>query len=540
MDTTKSSELKYFLYARKSSEDEERQIQSIDDQKKWLKDRAALAGIKVSKVFTEAKSAKKPNNRPVFTEMMARIEKGEANGILCWQINRLSRNPIDSAVVQWMLQQGTLKSIRTYDREYLPEDNTLLFSVESGMANQYIIELRANTQRGIQSKIEKGWMPGLAPIGYCNDKLGQKGDKKIVPDPERFDIVRKVWDLMLTGNYNPKQVLEIATNDWHLKTRPTKKTGGVPISQSGIYRLLNNIFYAGMFEYNGKLHNGKHLPMVTMKEFERVQALMGLKGKPQPQTREFAFTGNIRCGECGCLVTAETKTKFVKATGEFKDYTYYRCTHRKTGVKCSQKPIRLIDLEAQMENELRRFTIKPIFRDWALRMLAKSNDTEIVDRTKIHEALVKDLENTQKQLDNLTKMRYRDLIDDGEFKTERQTLQNHLSKFQQQRDETENRARNWLDLTEKTFNFACYARRSFLLGDVRIKREIFAALGSHAVLTDGILEIVVNKWFQPIVENYAGLEAEYEKVRTEHKKTIDPVKNEETVAFATVSSTWGE
>jgi site-specific DNA recombinase len=430
-----NSGLKYFLYARKSSEDEDRQVQSIDDQVKWLKQRAAVAGIKIAKVYTEAKSAKKPNSRPVFAELMARIQNGEADGILCWQINRLSRNPIDSALVQWLLQQGTLKSIQTYDREYRPEDNTLLFSVESGMANQFIIELRANTKRGIKSKLEKGWKPGLAPIGYLNDKYGDKGNKKISPDPERFDLVRKVWDLMLTGNYNPKQILEIATSKWHLRTRPSKKTGGVPLSQSGIYRLLTNTFYAGLFEYEDQLYKGSHKPMVTMKEFERVQQLLGAKGKPQPKTREFSFTGNIRCGECGCLVTAETKTKLIKKSGEHKDYTYYRCTRRKTGVVCSQKPIKVEELEPQMEAELRKFTILPVFRDWALEKLNRVNDKEIIDRTKVQGALTRALSDAQTQLDNLTKMRYRDLIDDEEFKREKKALQNQLTKLQQERDQ---------------------------------------------------------------------------------------------------------
>jgi hypothetical protein len=93
-----------------------------------------------------------------------------------------------------------------------------------------------------------------------------------------------------------------------------------------------------------------------------------------------------------------------------------------------------------------------------------------------------------------------------------------------------------LELTEKTFKFACYARRSFLFGDVRTKREIFAALGQNATLKDGKLSIEPHKWFQPIIENYAELEAEYQKVRTESFGSI----KEQTAAFATVSSHWGE
>ena len=142
-----SNKIKYLLYARKSSDSEDRQIQSIDAQINRLKKVATDLDLNIKKVYIESKSAKKPNNRPVFDEVIERIENGEADGILCWQINRLSRNPIDSGKLSWLLQRGVLKSIQTIDRQYLPEDNVLIFSVESGVANQYILDLSKNTKR---------------------------------------------------------------------------------------------------------------------------------------------------------------------------------------------------------------------------------------------------------------------------------------------------------------------------------------------------------------------------------------------------------
>jgi DNA invertase Pin-like site-specific DNA recombinase len=147
--------VEYFLYARKSSESEDRQVQSIEDQVGRLKERANQLGISIKETIEEAKSAKKPG-RPAFGEMLKRIEKGEAKGILCWQINRLSRNPIDSGKISWMLQQNVIHSIVTIDREYLPDDNVLLFNVETGMANQFILDLQKNTKRGMVGKAERG------------------------------------------------------------------------------------------------------------------------------------------------------------------------------------------------------------------------------------------------------------------------------------------------------------------------------------------------------------------------------------------------
>lgn len=137
-----SDKIRYFLYARKSSESEDRQVQSIGDQVDRLMKLAKENDFEIVDTLTESKSAKSPYQRVVFEDMLNRIEQGEAGGILCWEINRLSRNPIDSGKIQWLLQQDIIKSIQTINREYKPDDNALLLSVESGSANQFIIDLK--------------------------------------------------------------------------------------------------------------------------------------------------------------------------------------------------------------------------------------------------------------------------------------------------------------------------------------------------------------------------------------------------------------
>ena len=391
-----ASKIRYLLYARKSSESEDRQVQSIDDQVNRLKQFATDLNLDVKKIYTESKSAKKPDNRLLFDEMMAKIEDGEADGILCWQINRLSRNPIDSGKLSWLLQKGKLKSIRTIDREYLTEDNVLIFSVESGVANQYILDLSKNTKRGIESKLQKGGLPNIAPLGYLNDKE----NKTITKDPDRFPLVRKMWDLMLTGNYTAPKILDIANNEWGFRTRRFKRIGGNPLSSSGMYKIFTSQFYMGVIEHDGRQYNGGHEPMVTFEEYDRVQMLLGRKGKPRPKQHNFAFTGAIRCGECGCLYTAETKKKIIKGTGEVREYTYYHCTRKTRKVNCSQrKTIREEDLELHIEKELEKFTILPEFLEWALDGLNRKNDTEIEDRSKIYETQHRALVQTQNELD---------------------------------------------------------------------------------------------------------------------------------------------
>ena len=107
-----SDKIRYFVYARKSSESEDKQVASIDSQVKELERLAEQYGLTVVHTFTESKSAKAPNNRPVFNEMISRLHKGEADGILCWKLDRLARNPVDGGTINWILQNSVVKHIR--------------------------------------------------------------------------------------------------------------------------------------------------------------------------------------------------------------------------------------------------------------------------------------------------------------------------------------------------------------------------------------------------------------------------------------------
>ena len=180
----------YFLYARKSTDDRDKQVHSIEDQLAVLRKLATKEGLQIVAEFEERQSAKVPG-RPVFNDMLARLGRGEAHGILCWKIDRLARNPVDAAQIQWLLQRGTVAHIQTYDRSYYPQDNVLLMSVEFGMANQYVRDLSSNTSRGLRQKAKRGEFPGTAPVGYRNNPR----TKLIVVDKKKAPVIRAAFEL---------------------------------------------------------------------------------------------------------------------------------------------------------------------------------------------------------------------------------------------------------------------------------------------------------------------------------------------------------
>ena len=517
-----NQKVKYIIYARKSTEDDTRQVQSIDDQIYRLEKLAKELDYKVVSKFTESKSAKDPDKRVEFYKVLKEIESGRADGILCWKLDRLSRNPVDNGRVQWMLQKGIIKVIRTIEREYFPENAGLLFSVESGMATQYVMDLSKNVIRGHDAKLRKGIFPNRPQIGYINFRNIETGESYIEKDPERYELVRKMWDLMLTGNYSANKILDIVNKNWGFKTKKTRKLGGKELSRSAIYTMFTNPFYAGIITWRGQEQPepGKHEAMINLEEYDKVQVMLGKKGKQRPKTREFPFTGFIRCGECGCSITAIIKTKLIKKTNTLKDYHYYHCTRKKKDYNCSQrKQVKAEVLEEQIEREIEKLTIIPEIKTLLLNKHKELNKKEIEDRTNIYETRHKTLVAAQAQLDRLLDLRLSERISDEEYTEKKTLLVGEVNRLKELLRETEERAQDWLELSEKTFNFATYAHYHFMHGDIQKKRAIATALGVNFSLKDSILHIEPNDWFIPIIEDYPAIEEEY--LRCELDKT-DP------------------
>ncbi len=482
----KSNEMNYFLYARRSMEkkDEEKNVASIDSQLSVMKKLAETEGLKVIQIFQETKSARKPG-REQFNEMVRQIQAGKANGILVWKIDRLARNPIDQGTITYLLQEGVVRHIRAHDRDWHSDDHSLLSAVEFGTATQYSRDLSKHVKRGLKSLAESGYRPNMAPIGYKNSKLREKGKEAILVDDERFLIVRKLFDLMLTGAYTRMDMLDIANNKLGLRMRYGKRHDKL-VTRSNIYNLFTNTFYYGEFEFpegSGNWYQGNHKPMITKEEYDRIQRLLGRAGRPRPKTHQFAYTGLIKCEECGASITASMKVKRQK-NGNVHFYTYYHCT-RRINPNCTQRPAtKEEDLEAQIMDFLKKIEVPKLFHEWAIDTLKEMHETETKDRNKLlYQKQTRYTEITEK-LDTLVNLLMDEAITKEVYNEKKASLERERSNLMVFIKDIDARVGAWMKKVEEAFDFALDARKAFSTGDMEKKRIILSTIGWNHLLKD--------------------------------------------------------
>lgn len=276
------------IYVRKSSESDDEQAASHERQLHDLDTIIHKDGFDPNDLprYEESQSAKKPG-RPLFNEMMARIQAHELNVIYAHEISRLCRNMDDGGKVIHALQMGLIRRIVTPYRTYLPEDNTLLIAIEASVSTEEIRTLTRRVESSIGNKHAKGQYPSKAPVGYMNDLYGVKGDRAILPDPERLELVQGLWRKILTGAYSVRELAR-ESKMMGLTTKQYRKSGGCLLSYSAMHAMFCNPFYCGLYQWAGTIYQGSHTPMVTVAEFERVQKLLARPSLPRSQERQRA------------------------------------------------------------------------------------------------------------------------------------------------------------------------------------------------------------------------------------------------------------
>jgi len=197
--------MKYFIYTRKSTDSEERQILSIESQLSELKEFAAKEKLEIVASLCEAQTAKEPG-RKIFGEMLDRICAGEASGILAWHPDRLAKNSIDGGKIIYLLDTGKILDLKfpTFWFDSTPQGKFML-SIAFGQSKYYIDNLSENIKRGHRQKLKNGLWPQMAPLGYLNNKE----TKQIYLDEGKASLIKKTFEAYASGNHTLKNLQKI-------------------------------------------------------------------------------------------------------------------------------------------------------------------------------------------------------------------------------------------------------------------------------------------------------------------------------------------
>lgn len=335
--------IRYCLYARKSTESEERQVLSIDSQIKEMLQLAERDGLEVIEMRRESHSAKSTGKRAVYNELLGDVRQGKFNGILTWAPDRLSRNAGDLGALVDLMDQGLLKEIRTFGQCFTNSPNEKFLLMILGSQAKLENDNRGiNVKRGLRARVEMGLWPGMAPIGYLDQGLMDKKGQKTI-DPVRAPIVKQMFEKVAYEKWSGRKLYHWLRLDLNFKTR-----GNKTLSLSGIFRILENPFYYGMYEFprkSGNWYQGKHKPIISKEVFDLVQAQMK-REQIVKENKEFAFTKLFTCGLCGSSVCAEEKYKQRKDGGHSR-YVYYGCGRAKDR-NCKNVYIREEDLITEL------------------------------------------------------------------------------------------------------------------------------------------------------------------------------------------------
>jgi len=452
--------MRYIIYARKSTDDEDRQVLSIEAQLKELHEYAQRENLHVCKEVIEAKTAKKPG-RPLFNDILFQIERGQAEGVLAWHPDRLARNSVDGGKIIYLIDQKVIKDLRfpTFRFDNNAQGKFML-SIVFGQSKYYIDALSENIRRGIRLKLSKGIWPQWASVGYLNDRK----TRSIIIDQGKAPLIRKAFELYSTGSYTLAGIHE-RINDLGLKTRREKSPA---ISDYQV--MLKNPIYYGVFRYKGETYEGTHEPIITKKLFDKCQQVMQLRGKhKEKQTTAFIFRGLIHCGECGRSITAEVQ----------KGHTYYRCTKRL--VRCTQKYIREEELAAQIKEILQKVSLSDDWTEKILNELIKDKNAAVQSsglRQQNHAMKIKAID---EKISKLIDMYLTGNLILAEYQAKKACF---INEKKQLHEDFAAESNNWFEPAKEFVTSLNRARWAMEEGNLESQKEFLKKIGSNFILKE--------------------------------------------------------
>jgi len=422
----------WYLYIRKSTDEEGKQVLSLEAQMTELKEFAERENVEITETFVEKRTAKIPG-RPVFNGMISKMENSSKRiGILSWAPDRLSRNSIDAGKIVYLLDTGKIASLKfpTFAFENNPSGKFFL-SIGLSNAKYYVDSLAENVRRGNRAKLRRGEWPGRKSLGYIYDHRL----RNIVPDPKRAGIVKKVFEEFATGRYGHQSISQ------YLAELGVKSKNGKLKSNHTIQDMLTNERYIGIMKWDGEVYEGKYKPLISKQLFANVQEVLKNKSRPRKIKvgHDFPFRGLFHCS-CGSMMTAQ----WAKGNGGL--YRYYRCTRKQE--PCKEPYIQEQELKRKIIEKVQTIALPD---DWAnpmLNYLEQEKKKEAQSSNAFAQEINKKIISVQIKIDKLLEIYLDNLTDEETYKTKKEVLVNQKISLKNEKDLlAQKRMSGWIEPT---------------------------------------------------------------------------------------------
>ncbi len=487
-ETNQSIKSKCFVYLRRSQDREDRQQLSIEKQDTQVRHIFSRnPDLMPIHLPSEDRSAKYPG-RPIFNDMMDRIERGEARYIAVWMLSRLSRNPVDGGRVIYAMDTGKLLAIHTPNRTYrnTPDDKMVL-AIELALAKKNNDDLSVEVKEGFETKRAHGQYPGPAPIGYLNAIVGP-GMRNIVSDPEKAPKVVRLFQMAATGPFTLHDIWKEAQN-----IALYSRNGNV-LGKQTIVEILKRRAYTGVFKYGGETwHQGTYEPLISVELYDKVQLAMGWAKAPIDKTattsgRFYPYKGLLLCKTCKFNVTAYTKPKKL-AGGQSAEYVFYTCTKKNRNIKCQEPQLSSVLIGQEIKSRMQEYEISQTDGAECNNWLEHYYSDYISKKNQYKPQWLRERKEAQKALDVLDEKLERGIITDERYKVRAEKHEAMLARTTELLEGANTDAARWLELAKETFAGVTNIGDVFEMANDEERRRLMMFLGSNWYLTNKKVEL---------------------------------------------------
>lgn len=343
------------IYLRVSTKDQaqrggEAEGFSIPAQRDACGKRATSLGADVIMEFIDAGESARSADRPELQRMLMFLQKNPCDFVIVHKVDRLARNRVDDVEINLAIQRSGAKLVSVTENIDETPSGMLMHGIMSSIAEFYSRNLATETRKGMAQKVKNGGTPGMVPFGYLNVRTRTPEGyeiRTVTIDPDRAEHVRWIFDAYASGEWTMTQIREELERRG-VTSVPRPKRPKRPMATSHVENILSNRYYLGFVKFDGAWHPGRHEPLISEEQWEKVQAVREgrVRTREKPQQHPHYLKGTLYCGHCGDTLGVE-----VVRNGKGTRYPYFYCLGRKTKrTSCNFKAVSIATVETLVED----------------------------------------------------------------------------------------------------------------------------------------------------------------------------------------------